>query len=74
MDNAELLNTTEAANYLGVSKAYLERDRWKGATLPFVRIGGRTIRYRKSDLDAFINASIRPYGRKDLFSGEDTDV
>ncbi|BCT68303.1 hypothetical protein [Nitrosospira sp. NRS527] len=26
-----LLNTTQAARYMGLSKAFLERDRWAGA-------------------------------------------
>lgn len=30
-----LLTTTQAANILGVSKAFLERDRWAGARIPF---------------------------------------
>ena len=50
----KLLNTTEAANYLCVSKAFLERDRWAGAKIAFVRIGSRSVRYRKDDLDAYI--------------------
>lgn len=54
----KLLNTEEAANYLGVEKTFLERDRWAGAQVPFVRLGTRTIRYRKPDLDAFIESRV----------------
>ena len=50
-----LLKTAEAAHYLCVSKAFLERDRWAGATVPFVRIGTRTIRYRRDDLNQYIS-------------------
>ena len=49
-----LLTTRDAAAYLGVSKAFLERDRWAGARIPFVRIGTRAVRYRACDLDAYI--------------------
>jgi excisionase family DNA binding protein len=49
-----LLTTKQAATYLAVSKAFLERDRWAGATIPFVRVGARAVRYRKKELDAFI--------------------
>ncbi len=58
MEN-RLLNTTEAARLLGVSKAFLERDRWAGARIPFIRVGTRAVRYRESDLTAFVEARLR---------------
>lgn len=54
-----LLNTKQAAQYLGVSAAFLERDRWAGARIPFVKIASRSIRYRQSDLDQYIEQQIR---------------
>lgn len=54
----KLLTTKEAANHLGVSSAYLERDRWAGARVPFVRLGKRAIRYRQEDLDNFVASKI----------------
>ncbi|PHS30660.1 MAG: DNA-binding protein [Methylophaga sp.] len=57
--SSQLLNTKQAANYLSVSNAFLERDRWAGARIPFVKIGSRSVRYRLSDLDAYIESSIR---------------
>lgn len=54
----KLLTTKEAAEKLGVSAAYLERDRWAGARVPFVRLGKRSIRYRQEDLDNFITSSL----------------
>lgn len=53
-----LLTTKQAAEYLGVSTAHLERDRWAGAKVPFVRIGSRSIRYRLKDLDAYVASRI----------------
>lgn len=50
----KLLTTKEAAPFLGVSEAFLERDRWAGARIPFIRIGSRAVRYRLSDLEAYI--------------------
>lgn len=50
----DLLTTTEAAKVLAVSKAFLERDRWAGAQIPFVRVGSRTVRYRRTDLEQYL--------------------
>ena len=58
MDN-KLLTTKEAAKFLGVSVAFLERDRWAGAQIPFVRVGKRAVRYELSALQAYIKANIR---------------
>ena len=54
-----LLTTKEAAPLLGVSIAFLERDRWAGARVPFIKIGARAVRYRLSDLHAYIETCIR---------------
>lgn len=53
-----LLATKQAAAYLGVSAAFLERDRWAGAQITFVRIGTRSVRYRLSDLDKYIESKV----------------
>lgn len=50
----QLLNTEQAAEYLGVSVAFLERDRWAGARVPFIKIGARAVRYRLGDLEQYI--------------------
>lgn len=57
--SCSLLNTNQAAAYLGVSKSFLEKDRWRGATIPFVKVGRRTIKYRPADLDQFIEEHLR---------------
>lgn len=57
--NQPLLTTKEAAKYLGLSKAFLERDRWAGASIPFLRVGARAVRYRVSDLERFLNSRIK---------------
>jgi predicted DNA-binding transcriptional regulator AlpA len=55
----QLLTTKQAAEHLGVSAAFLERDRWAGAKVQFVRLGTRSIRYRQQDLESFIESRIR---------------
>ena len=55
----QILNTKKAADYLGVSMAFLERDRWAGARIPFVKIGSRAVRYRQEDLDDYIESKVR---------------
>ena len=56
---AALFNTKQAAEYIGMSKAFLERDRWAGARIPFIKVGSRAVRYRASDLDAFLDKQVR---------------
>lgn len=55
----QLYTTTQAAQFLGVSKAFLERDRWAGARIPFLKIGTRAVRYSIEDLESFLNQQRR---------------
>ena len=55
----QLLDSIQAAKYLCVSKAFLERDRWAGARIPFIKIGSRAVRYRLSDLNTYIEQQVR---------------
>jgi excisionase family DNA binding protein len=57
-----LLTVPEAADYLGV------KERWMRAAIaerriPFVKVG-KLIRYRKSDLDTYIEGQIVPAGER----------
>ena len=52
----QLLSTPQAAKFLNVSIAFLERDRWAGARVPYVKIGSRAVRYRLIDLEDYINS------------------
>jgi len=56
---ASLLTTKEAARYLGVSAAFLERDRCRDGRIQFVRVGARAVRYEPSVLDAHIERGRR---------------
>jgi excisionase family DNA binding protein len=50
----ELLRTAETAAILGIGKSTLDQDRLYGRLgLPFVRLG-RSIRYRRSDVEAYL--------------------
>ena len=54
-----LLTTKQAAQYLAVSSAFLERDRWAGAKINFRRIGTRLVRYHLDDLNLYLDAQIK---------------
>ena len=49
-----LVKQDSAATYLGLSEATLERDRWRGGDIPFVRVGPRSIRYDLDELNTYI--------------------
>jgi hypothetical protein len=55
----KLLTTQETALVLSVSVAFLERDRWAGAKIPFVKVGSRSVRYRQTDLDTYISNQVK---------------
>lgn len=50
-------NQRRAAEYLGVSSRQIQRWRDQGQ-LQYVRLGPRSIRYRRSDLDEFMRARV----------------
>jgi predicted DNA-binding transcriptional regulator AlpA len=54
----KLLNTKETADILSVSEAFLERDRWAGARIPFIKVGARAIRYRMQDIEQYIEDNL----------------
>jgi hypothetical protein len=68
-----LISTKEAARLLGVSKAFLERDRWAGAKIPFVTVGSRAVRYDVGDLEKYIAAQ-RRRDEEDLDEDMDEDI
>jgi excisionase family DNA binding protein len=56
--NTELIDRATAAAYLGVSPGTLANwQSTKTRRVPYVKIG-RHVRYRQSDLDAFIEANV----------------
>jgi predicted DNA-binding transcriptional regulator AlpA len=54
-DKDELLSTEQTATLLGVSRQWLEIGRTRGYGVPFVRLSPRRVRYRRSDVIAWLN-------------------
>jgi excisionase family DNA binding protein len=54
-----LLTTAEAADYLGITTGTLEQWRSAGRhNVPFIRLGSRTVRYRVSDLEKWLESRL----------------
>jgi len=49
-----LLHTSEAAEFLGLSVSYLEKDRIGKREIPFIKIGRSAIRYDLRTLDEYL--------------------
>lgn len=57
--NTTYLTSREAADYTGLSESYLAKLRMAVGPIegpPFIRIGVRSVRYKLSDLDAWMNS------------------
>lgn len=54
----QFLNDREIANWLGISRAKLKKDRQRGAGLPFHKFG-KSIRYRVGDVRAWLKDEAR---------------
>lgn len=52
------LTVEQAADYLCVSKNYLDKLRVSGMGPPFIRLGRRKVLYRTSDLDRWVEERI----------------
>lgn len=56
-----LLDDAQVAAVLGVSPETLAAWRsTKRVTLPYIKVGGRLVRYRRSDVIALIEAGLQP--------------
>jgi|TARA_B100001964_G_scaffold37939_1_gene41266 hypothetical protein len=49
-----LIGQKEAADYLDLSEATLERDRWRSGEIPYIRVGPRSIKYDLNQLDVYL--------------------
>jgi hypothetical protein len=58
VDGGELLDEKDAARLLKFSIRALQAWRCRGGGLKFVRISARAVRYRRSDLDAWVSDRI----------------
>ena len=52
-----LLNQKEVAEWIGMSEAWLEQNRFRKKGLPYVKIG-KSCRYRQSDVQQWISDHI----------------
>lgn len=52
--DSALFNQAVIAHIRDCSKATLERDRWAGGGIPYLKIG-RAVKYRKSDVMAWLD-------------------
>ncbi len=53
--NKRLIKQKEAAECLDLSEATLERDRWRGGDIPYIKVGQRAIRYDLDQLYAYLD-------------------
>jgi len=61
-----LVKQKEAAECLGLSEAMLERDRWRGGEIPYIRVGPRSIRYSLDQLEEYVQSrTVRNISEKD---------
>ena len=56
MQKRNLVKTKIAADYIDYSEATLERDRWRGGDIPYIKVGPRAIRYDLDQLDAYLES------------------
>lgn len=68
-NRSEYLRTPEAAEYVGLSRQYLEIARYRGDGPAWIRIG-RAVRYRRSALDEWMMM----HEGKSLAQGSDEHV
>ena len=54
----DIFRTKDAAKYIGLKKSTLEVWRVRGDGPVFLKLG-KAVRYRKTDLDDFVNARVR---------------
>lgn len=59
---SNLMTTSEAADYLASTKTTLEQWRARNDGPPFVKMG-RSVRYRRADLDQWIEARVQNAGK-----------
>lgn len=53
-----LLRDPDAADYLNVSMAWLQRQRWLGTGPTYIKVGTRAVRYRLADLEAWVHQNV----------------
>ena len=57
---SDLLTRAEAAKYLGLKAQTLAKWAMEGKHLPVVKVGDRAVRYRLTDLEAYLRRQTTP--------------
>ena len=58
LNPTDLLDESEASAHLNIAIQTLRNWRWRGIGPRFVKLGKRAVRYRRGDLDAFVEAGV----------------
>lgn len=58
INTAELLTEQEVAGLLNIAVKTVQNWRWKGEGPRAVKLGKRAVRYRRADVEAFIEAGL----------------
>lgn len=56
---SDVMTTEEVARYLGVNKKTLDRMRGRGDGPRYLRLTSKIIRYRRADIEEFLDAMAR---------------
>ena len=59
MENSDLISPAELGEWLGKSTASLANWRYLGLGPKFVKLGPKAIRYRKSDVETWLEENTR---------------
>jgi excisionase family DNA binding protein len=57
-EQSPVLNTEQAAQYVGLSPSTMAKLRMQGGNVPHIKLGRRCL-YRREDLDAWLKANSR---------------
>lgn len=55
---SRMINETEAAEYIGHSKRALQNWRVRGGGPKFIKVSGRSVRYRRLDLNEWAESKL----------------
>jgi excisionase family DNA binding protein len=58
-NQSSLLTREQAASYLGLKKTTLDAWAVRGGGPAYVKLGKKAVRYRQSDLEAFVESRLR---------------
>ncbi|BCO41341.1 hypothetical protein MINTM001_24800 [Mycobacterium paraintracellulare] len=56
-DPSAIATSAEVAEFLHITEAALAQDRYRGTGPKFIKVGGRRVRYRWSDVYAYLDAN-----------------